>query len=364
MTYRVIGLMSGSSLDGLDLVFAEISVSGNNWTYRILHADCISYSYEWKDRLQKAASLTAEAYIQLHCDYGHLLGNMVNEFIRKHELEYKVQLICSHGHTTFHHPAAGYTHQLGDGAALAAETGIHVVSDLRNMDVALGGQGAPIVPIGELKLMPQYDYYLNLGGIANLSANSRPYIAFDICPANRILNLLAEEEGKPYDDKGLLSESGTLQSGLLEQLRAFPYYKQPFPKSLSNSFGTETVYPLLKQSGFSTADLLRTYTEHIAEEVQNAVIRVKNDSLQEQKQVLVTGGGAFNDFLIQRLQEKLQTVNTQVVLPEPELIRYKEALIMAFLGVLRWREESNVLQSVTGAARNSIGGAVWMGQSL
>lgn len=362
MTYRAIGLMSGSSLDGLDLVFTEISVSGNNWSYRILHADCRTYTPEWKERLQNATTLSAEAYLQLHSDYGHLLGRMVNEFIAENGLEYKVQLICSHGHTTFHHPAAGYTHQLGDGAAIAAETGIHVVSDLRNMDVALGGQGAPIVPIGELKLMPQFDYFLNLGGIANLSANTLPYTAFDVCPANRVLNLLAQDEGMEYDNKGMLAATGTLQSDLLEQLHTLPYYKKTFPKSLSNSFGTETIYPILKQSGYSTADLLRTYTEHIADEIRNALQLLTTTPAAEQQQLLVTGGGAFNDFLIQRLTEKLKDNNINVVLAEPELIQYKEALIMAFLGVLRWREESNVLQSVTGASRNSIGGAVWMGQ--
>ena len=201
MIYRVIGLMSGSSLDGLDIAFAEFAETGGKWSYEILNAECVEYSKMWQEKLKNAVLLSALDYQLLHTEYGHYIGKMVNEFIEKHGLEHKVSLIASHGHTTFHLPQQLMTAQLGDGAAIAAETKLNVVSDLRALDVALGGQGAPIVPIGEKLLFAGYDYFLNIGGIANISINENgKYIAYDVCAANRVLNMLAAEEGLQYDE--------------------------------------------------------------------------------------------------------------------------------------------------------------------
>jgi anhydro-N-acetylmuramic acid kinase len=366
MTYRAIGLMSGSSLDGLDIAFAEFVHNAGNWTFEILAAACYEYEADWKSRLQNATSLSARDYQLLHTDYGHYIGQAVNRFIEENNLHYKVALIASHGHTTFHLPQQKMTAQLGDGAAIAAETGLPVVSDLRALDVAFGGQGAPIVPIGEKYLLKEYDYYLNLGGIANISFNHPDkYIAFDICPANRVLNMIAAKEGKEYDGGGEMAASGTVHTELLERLNALPYYNQPFPKSLANDFGTDEVYPLITAQGLSSADELRTFVAHILHQIKTAISNWQSSNphpTPTNRKLLITGGGAFNTFLINRLSEDLKALNVEVVVPDEKLVQYKEALIMAFIGVLRWRQEYNVLSSVTGAQRDSIGGALWIGQ--
>ena len=351
--------MSGSSLDGLDIAFVELLHQSGNWQFEIVAASCYEYPETWKEKLQKAITLSALDYQLLHAEYGHYLGKEVARFIDENSLHYKVSLIASHGHTTFHRPPQ-MTAQLGDGAAIAAETGLPVVSDLRALDVAFGGQGAPIVPIGEKLLLKDYDYYLNLGGIANLSfQKEEQYIAFDICPANRVLNLLIQKEGKEYDRGGEMASFGTVHETVLQQLNALPYYRQPYPKSLANDFGTDEVFPLVQSFDLSTADALRTYVEHIVQQITAAV---NPNSQTPNSKLLVTGGGAFNTFLVQRLSQELKTLNIDVVVPEENLVQYKEALIMAFIGVLRWRQEYNVLSSVTGARRDSIGGALWIGQ--
>jgi anhydro-N-acetylmuramic acid kinase len=385
MIYKVIGLMSGSSLDGLDIAYVHLqeraatSQLPKTWDFNLLHTACYPYPEDWKHRLASATEVSALDYQLLHVEYGHYLGEQVSRFIEEFGLHYQVQLIVSHGHTTFHWPARKMTAQLGDGAAIAAETRINVVSDLRAMDLALGGQGAPIVPIGEKLLLPGYEYYLNLGGIANVSRHGvalggddrQSFFAFDVCPANRVLNALAELEGHPYDDGGALAATGTVDNVLLQQLNALPYYGLPYPKSLANDFGTETVLPLvlrvIGERGLSVAVALRTYTEHIAVQIGRAVEKLGVGGGMEKTaageaatpRMLITGGGAHNTFLVERLRHKL---GVDVVVPDGKLADFKEALIMALIGVLRWREENNVMASVTGASRDSIGGAVWIGQ--
>lgn len=361
MVYKVIGLMSGSSLDGLDIAFTEFHENGGKWNYEIIKADCYSYSADWIQRLQHATTLSALDYLLLHVDYGHYIGKQINRFIEENGLQYQVALIASHGHTTFHLPAKKMTAQLGDGAAIASETCLPVVTDLRALDVALGGEGAPIVPIGEKLLMSDYDYFLNLGGIANLSVNAEKYIAFDVCAANRVLNMLANQIGKEFDEGGNLAASGHVDSTILNKLNALNYYKQSYPKSLANDFGTDTVFPILQQAGLSVRDALRTYTEHIVLQIKNSLQSFEKSKTDNRK-LLVTGGGALNTFLIERLKEELRSLNIEVNVPEKLLVNYKEAMIMAFIGVLRWRQEYNVVSSVTGAVRDSINGALWTGQ--
>ena len=377
MVYKVIGLMSGSSLDGLDIAYVHLQErtgsnkqAVRNWDFELIHTACYAYPESWRQRLAAAPALSALDYQLLHVEYGHYLGEQVLRFIEEFGLEYKVQLIVSHGHTAFHWPARQLTAQLGDGAAIAARTRVNVVSDLRAMDLALGGQGAPIVPIGEELLLPGYELFLNLGGIANVSKHGGAaaaaggesggggFLAFDVCPANRVLNALAELERRAFDEGGAMAASGRVDHPLLQQLNALPYYNMPYPKSLANEFGTEVVLPLILrvmgERGLSVADALRTYVEHIALQVARAV-----EALGGGAKMLVTGGGAHNTFLVERLRHRL---GFEVVVPEKALVDYKEALIMALIGVLRWREENNVLASVTGASRDSIGGAVWIGQ--
>ncbi|MGZ4090981.1 MAG: anhydro-N-acetylmuramic acid kinase [Bacteroidia bacterium] len=359
MVYNVIGIMSGSSLDGIDIVFTELQEQGGAWHYEIQHAVCISYDKLWHQKLQQSITLSAKDYLLLHTAYGEFTGQKINEFIDENNLQHQVNLISSHGHTTFHLPEKKMTHQLGDGAAIAAKTKLPVVSDLRSIDVAFGGQGAPIVPLGEKLLFKEYNYFLNIGGIANISIHkTNEVIAFDVCAANRVLNMLAEKVGLAYDNEGTLSSRGRVNEDLLDQLNGLEYYKLPAPKSLANSFGTDIVYPLLTSFNMNVEDSLRTYVEHICVQLKNSLGEFKEDKTQ---QLFITGGGAFNSFLIKRLQENLEEINFEIVIPANEVIKYKEALIMALLGALRWREQYTMLSSVTGASRNSIGGALWLG---
>ena len=367
MVYHVIGLMSGSSMDGLDIAFVQFHENGGKWTYEILNADCYPFPEEWQLRLKKATSLNAIEYQILHTDYGHYLGEQVNRFIDIYQLEFRVQLISSHGHTVFHLPGKRMTAQIGDGAAIAAGTGVAVVSDLRSMDIALGGQGAPIVPIGEMLLLNEYDFFLNLGGIANISCHFRDKtetgpVAFDICPANRVLNLLASELNLDFDEDGKIASEGSINDTLLNELNQLDYYALAFPKSLANEFGTDIVYPILKSSGISASNSMRTYVEHICVQVKKGIEKLGQEygTASGNRKLLVTGGGALNKFLLERLRIYLDEVNVELILPDEKLIKFKEALVMALIGVLRWREEINVYASVTGASRDSIGGAIWM----
>lgn len=350
--------MSGSSLDGLDIAFVELDDTGGKWAYEIKQATCIAYPQQWRDKLQGAKHLNAYSYAVLHAAYGRYIGEAINNFIDAYNLHHQVQLIASHGHTVFHDPANKMTAQLGDGATIAAVTGINVVSDLRAVDVALGGQGAPIVPMGEKLLWAEYNYFLNLGGIANASFKKEDsIIAFDVCPANRVLNLLAEQGGKPYDENGDIARSGETDIDLLIKLNRQEYYRQAPPKALANEFGTDVLYPIVQEAGLPLPDAIRTYTEHIAEQVTGAFY----DMDARDGKLLVTGGGAFNGFLVERLQSMLAALAIEVEVPDANVVQYKEALVMALLGLLRWREENTVLASVTGATRNSIGGAAWIG---
>ncbi|QES89490.1 anhydro-N-acetylmuramic acid kinase [Rhizosphaericola mali] len=361
MIYRAIGLMSGSSLDGLDIAMVEFEEVRGQWNYNVEAADTIAYSDEWKNKLQSATQMNARDYLHLHSEYGLYLGKLTQEFIENNHLEHRVQMIASHGHTTFHEPQNQFTAQLGDGAAIAAETNINVVSDLRALDVALGGQGAPIVPMGEKFLFPDYGYYLNIGGITNISIQSEDkIIAFDVAPANRILNLLAAKKGQEFDGDGNIAAAGKVDTALLTKLNSLDYYKNSGAKSLANDFGTDTIFPIIENAQLSTEDAMATYIEHIAMQIGYAVSA--NPRPKNSNKMLITGGGAFNAFLIKRISYFMKQYGIEVVIPEKDTVAFKEAIIMAFLGLLRWREENTTLATVTGASRNSIGGAIWMGQ--
>jgi anhydro-N-acetylmuramic acid kinase len=360
MQYNVIGLMSGSSLDGLDIAFVRFEETAGKWQFDLIEHACIPYPDTWRKNLTVLTGLSAKEYMLLHTAYGHYLGNCVNDFLEEKNLAYQVQLIASHGHTAFHFPSRHTTVQLGDGAAIAAVTGIRTISDFRSVDVALGGQGAPIVPIGEKLLFPEFDFFLNIGGIANLSANGEKFIAFDICPANRILNLLSAHTEKGFDENGQLASVGKPDEPLLSRLNEFSYYKQPFPKSLGNEFGLEQIYPVVQKAGLSLQNALRTYVEHIVTQIKRSVLLLKEElHLQGSLRMLITGGGAHNLFLFERLEAELTDAGIVCVKPTDALINYKEAIVIALMGALRWREDINVLHSVTGASKDSINGAVW-----
>ncbi len=351
--------MSGSSLDGLDIAHVQLEEVRGAWSYQLLHTSCVPYSETWLGRLKSASNTTVPDFLKLHTAYGNYLGEQVNDFIARNGLAHQVHFIASHGHTVFHDPSAKTTFQMGDGAALAATTGLPVISDLRSVDVAYGGQGAPIVPIADKLLFPGSDYLLNIGGIANMTVRQNDsYIAFDVCPANQILNALAVGEGKDMDEGGAMAAAGTLLPDVLDALSAEPYYALPAPKSLSNEAAMQLAYPKLTSSPYATNDLLNTMVVHIATEVAKAVKQYPHQS--EQATMLVTGGGAFNNYLIGQIEQVLRPLRVSVNVPPAEVVKFKEAVAMALIGTLRWREEVNTLSTVTGAKQDSCGGALWM----
>ncbi len=340
--------MSGTSLDGLDLAYCTFTHSEQGWQYAIVQAETIAYSKEWKNRLATIEKGTASDFALTDVEYGRLLGQLTREFVEKYAL--KPDFISSHGHTIFHQPGKRFTFQIGQGAAIAAETGIPVISDFRSLDVALGGQGAPLVPIGDRLLFSRFDFCLNLGGFANTSfESSGKRIAFDICPVNIVLNHLAGRCGKAYDPNGEMAAIGTISTSLLSKLNQLPYYQATAPKSLGKEWVLAHIYPLLDGSNLPLNDLLATFCEHVAQQIGLAT------KTEKPTRLLVTGGGAFNEYLIQRIQHH---TTHEVIIPDPMTINFKEALIFAFLGVLRWRNEVNCLSSVTGATKDSSGGAI------
>ena len=352
--YKVIGLMSGSSLDGLDIAYCHFEKEQDKWKFSIVHADCIPYTQDWIDRLRAARELDGRSIWQLHTDYGHLLSSLVNDFIAKYKLTDSVDLIASHGHTVFHFPDLHFTTQIGDGAALAVGTGIQVACDFRSSDIALGGQGTPIVPIGDLLLFREYNYLLNLGGIANLTVKTEDKIvAFDICAANQVLNHYAALRGQEYDKDGTLAKNGRVCQPLLDALNALEYYQRPFPKSLDNGFSRDVIFPVIERFDISLEDKLHTYCEHIAHQINSHIDKANG---AKQGELFITGGGAFNSYLIDRIAAHSSLT---VHIPADEVVKYKEALVIAFIGLLRWRNKPNVLSSVTGASRDSIGGALY-----
>jgi anhydro-N-acetylmuramic acid kinase len=347
--YKVVGLMSGTSLDGVDIAHCSFRLKSGRWIYTIEEAETISYSMEWKNRLSDLENQSAIEYVKTDAEYGHYLGRITKAFLQKNKL--KPDFIASHGHTIFHSPANHFTSQIGNGSAIAAEIGIPIVCDFRSADIGLGGQGAPLVPIGDRLLFNKYDYCLNLGGFANISFEQfGDRIAFDICPVNIVLNYLASLVKKDYDENGKIARTGLVDMSLLAALNKLEYYKRPPPKSLGKEWVIAEVHPILHQFNIHVNDMLRTFVEHISIQVTD-VIRTTKPA-----RVLITGGGSFNRFLIERIRENsLQ----RLILPDSLIINYKEALIFAFLGVLRWRSEINCLKSTTGARSDNVGGAIY-----
>lgn len=347
--HNVLGIMSGSSLDGIDLALCSFDHSGGRWTFTINAAVTTPFPSAWRNRLLGAANGNAFELAQLQRDLGAFIGDEAKRFLMAHG---SAELIASHGHTIFHQPALGFTTQIGCGAQIAALSGVPTVVDFRTKDVALGGQGAPLVPFGERELFPGFDAFLNLGGIANVSFHAKDSVTgYDVCTCNQALNDLVNEVGKEYDTNGQLAAAGAINASLLASLNAMAFVQQPVPRSLGRELFDRDMRPLLADKGIPLADRLHTCVEHIAQQVATHLDQ------QKARRVLVTGGGAHNGFLMQRIGS---LASAEVVVPEERIIDFKEALIFAFLGLKRYRNEVNTLNSVTGAARNSIGGAVYL----
>ncbi|MFK8058012.1 MAG: anhydro-N-acetylmuramic acid kinase [Saprospiraceae bacterium] len=349
----VIGLMSGTSMDGLDICAVELSVlPKGEWSFNILASQSLSYSSYWFDKLHSAFAKTRPELEQLHLEYGTFLGEEVKRFCTENP-EVRPTLIASHGHTIHHRPDEGYTFQMGDGNALSKASGYPVMCDFRTLDVELGGQGAPLVPIVDRLLFRSYSQCLNLGGFANVSfEHASGRLAYDITLVNVLLNRLANQLGKEYDPEGSIAKGGVVQPTLLAPLEALSYYDQAPPKSLGREWLEQTVWPLFEGTTFSSEDLLATGTAHIA----NALAR--DLSRGPEGEILVTGGGGLNAFLIDSLRQNLPPTHT-LVLPKGELIDQKEAIAFALLGALRMRGEVNTLASVTGARHDSCGGRLF-----
>ena len=345
---KVLGIMSGTSLDGLDLALCSFSRNNSHWNYYIIKAETLPYPKDIRDFLESAISLKANELCMLDHYYGKWIGNSAKEFLRKNNLS--ADLISSHGHTVFHQPAKSYTLQIGNGNDIHATTGIQVVNDFRSMDVALGGNGAPLVPVGDEYLFAEYDICLNLGGFSNLSYKdtSSKRIAFDICPVNMALNYLALKTGVEFDCAGKMGRQGKIIPAILDKLNSIEFYSSHPPKSLGREWFIENIQAILDEKQ-ELDDIMRSLYEHIAIQIS------KNIENIGAKTVLVSGGGAKNKFLMELLSEKTKS---KLVSPSNELIDFKEALIFAFLGYLRVNSIINVFASVTGSRNDHCAGSI------
>ena len=346
--FKVIGLMSGSSLDGVDIAYVNFSHDNKRWFFQIVEAGNVPYSSYWKEQLAEAFNKKPEDLKELDKEYGRYLGTITKRFIEKYELEPK--LIASHGHTIFHRPEEGFTLQIGDGQEIAKATGITTINDFRSEDVMKGGQGAPLVPIGDRHLFADYPICLNIGGIANVSYEYEgKRIAYDICIANQMLNYLANKLGYDYDNNGSFARQGKVNLDLLKTFNDNSYYDKEAPKSLGREFFEKYQHQIIEESSLDVRDILATATEHIASQI------VKSTDMLEKSKMLITGGGAKNNYLVERISELSKH---EVVIPETMIIDYKEALIFAFLGTLKMEGKINVLSSVTGATSDSSSGTI------
>jgi len=346
-TFSAIGVMSGSSLDGLDLAYCKFE-RATNWSFKILKTTTFPFTEEWYLKLQSLSAKSRPEIEETDLAFGSFIGRTVNKFLRNSNLQ--PDIIASHGHTVLHQPENGFTLQIGDGKTIANVTGITTINDFRSKDIALGGQGAPLVPIGDALLFDGYEFCLNIGGIANISYNhSDQRLAFDICPANQLLNYLSLQLGAPYDTNGAFARLGKLDKNLFDRLNADPYYIKPIPKSLSNQYVQEMFIPKIEACTASVEDKLYTVSKHIAYQVNDATKHANAG------QILVTGGGAHNSFLVDAI--KMET-NKEVIVPDNEIVDFKEALIFAFMGMLKYVGEVNCLATATGATKDCSGGVI------
>jgi anhydro-N-acetylmuramic acid kinase len=349
-SYSVIGVMSGTSLDGVDLAHIKFRLEKDNWAFEIFESDTIGYSQNWIKRLKSAVDYSEIEIEQLNQEYTQLLATIISSFIEKHSIN-NLDTVCSHGHTILHQPDKGLTLQIGNLPEIATLTNQTVVCDFRVQDVQLGGQGAPLVPIGDQILFSEFDYCMNLGGFSNISFEEKGIrIAFDISPVNTVLNYYANQLGLDYDDKGAISRTGKVNEDLLRKLNDLDFYHLKHPKSLGFEFVKQIVLPLIESFKISVEDKLRTFVEHVAIQTSLALPNKKGA-------ILVTGGGAYNEFLMERIQFYLSEI--KIIIPEAKILEFKEALIFALLGVLKLRDEINVLSSVTGAKENHSSGVVF-----
>lgn len=347
--YKVIAVMSGTSLDGIDIISATFSYF-NSWNFIIHHSETVKYSKQWTSILKELVNKSDKELRDIDSTYSAYIGKEIKDFIKRHKIS-EIDFVASHGHTALHQPEKGLTYQIGNRQVLADILNEKVICDFRVQDVEYDGQGAPLVPIGDRLLFNDYHYCLNLGGFANISfENKSERIAYDICPVNIVLNYYVSKLGLEFDDKGQLASTGKINNELLEQLNQLDFYHEQPPKSLGLEWVELNILPLMESFNLKLEDKLRTFIEHIVIQISN-ILQLKNSKL------LITGGGVYNVFLVSRL--KLHT-QVKIIIPQAEIIEYKEALIFGILGVLKERNEVNCLKSVTGASHNHSSGKILM----
>lgn len=349
-TYRIVGVMSGTSLDGVDLAHLHFELENGKWRFELFECETVPYDLFWLEQLKNAVNFSEIELALLNKNYTQLLGKIIFEFITRNHLHH-IDAVCSHGHTILHQPQNGLTLQIGNLPDIAKICKQKVVCDFRVQDVQLGGQGAPLVPIGDRLLFSEYDYCLNLGGFSNISfEQDGNRIAFDISPVNTVLNFYANQLGFDYDDRGNLATSGHLNAELFNALNQLDFYQKPFPKSLGFEYVKEIVLPLMESFTITSIDKMNTFVEHVALQVANALPT-------KEGLILITGGGAYNDFLIERMRHFLPNMTLKI--PDSKVLEFKEALIFGLLGVLKMRNEINTLRSVTGARIDHSSGKIY-----
>jgi anhydro-N-acetylmuramic acid kinase len=345
--YNIVGVMSGTSLDGIDIIHTSF-VLEDYWKFKIHHTETVKYSNKWKAILSQLVSKSLNDLEKIDVLYSEYLASKILDFIQKYNIE-NLDFIASHGHTALHQPEKRLTYQIGNRQELADNLKEKIICDFRVEDVELGGQGAPLVPIGDKLLFYDYDYCLNLGGFANISYDSNNQrIAFDICPVNIVLNHYVSRLSLDYDDKGHLAKTGEINTALLSELNALNFYKEAPPKSLGLEWVKENCFPIIESYNLNVENILRTFIEHIAIQIS----KVLDDA---DAKVLVTGGGVYNEFLLDRIKN---FTRASIVLPSSEIIEFKEALVFGLLGVLKERNEINCLKSVTGATEDHSSGKI------
>ncbi len=346
--FNVIGVMSGTSLDGVDIVYVKF-IQNESWSFKIINSKTYKYEDSTADILNDISKKSLEEIKELDVVYSKKLAKIINEFIDEFSIN-KIDFVSSHGHTAIHDPSNLITYQMGNLSTLSTEINQKVICDFRVQDVKLGGEGAPLVPVGEKYLFHEYDSFINLGGFANISNHKgESLIAYDICPVNIVLNNLSKKIGKDFDDKGSIASSGKLIINLYEELEKLEYYQLDPPKSLGIEWVDEYIFPLInKYFDYPIEDLLNTLSNHIANQISN--------NLKNLDKVLVSGGGAYNDYLIHLIRSK---TDSEIIISSKNIIEFKEALIFAFLGVLRNLNINNCYSSVTGASKDHCSGKIF-----
>jgi len=351
--YKVVGIMSGTSMDGIDLAHCTIEENNNAWKYSINAAKTFEYDEKWRLRLSKLRSQSAYNFVRTDRYYGEYIGLLINDFLKENNLN--ADLIASHGHTIFHQPENNITTQIGDGNAISAITGIPTVTNFRAMDVVLGGQGAPLVGIGDGLLFGEYDMCLNIGGFANISATiNGNKVAYDICPANILLNRIAREFDLEFDEDGKIAEKGKIDYDLLADLNNIDYYNQKYPKSLGREWINQNFWSIVRECKIEKEDKMKTLVDHIAGQIGINIDQLAGDDSSKIR-VLATGGGVLNPVLIDYIKSN---TDAEIVVPDSQLINFKEALVFALMGVLRIQNKPNVLASFTGADSDSVSGSL------